>query len=144
MLVQPIFTENTPAGRDSAYLDWRQAMLQAHDDGLHGGGLDVSRAAFDAAAIFKPADPIADLRAEIADNKAHIALYESRIKHLWAARPKLRAGYDPRDAMLFAAAGRNALIRSTISFLRLRRDEVAEAEQEIARLQAAPLALAAD
>ena len=58
------------------------------------------------------------------------------IKEIWAERPKLRAGLNPRDAHLFAAAGRNALIRSTISFLRLRLEEIALAQQELARAQA--------
>ncbi len=78
MLVQPVIADPTQAGIERAYHDWRQEMPQAHDGGLRLGGIDISRAAFDAAAVYRPRT-VADVELErVGRLGPHIAIKDGR------------------------------------------------------------------
>ena len=131
MLVQPIITDPTPAGRAAAYNDWRQEMLQANSSIL---GLDLSRRAFDAAAVYQPRT-VADLEAEILAHHGHVISHEGQIRDQWKIRRRRMQDEKAGHAWPRSMA---ETIRGQIRCIRWRQELIRKLNAEVEAIETTP------
>ena len=135
LLVQPTFSIDTPAGRASAYNDWRYAMGLATDRTM---GLDLSRAFFDANAVYRPVT-VETIEAELLALHAKAAHHERSLRDYWRIRRAVQKRHGMNRGCHACKSERQFFIlKSTVGFLRGYRAEIAKLNAEVDALEEAP------